>query len=317
MPLKDTEVRALKALDKSYRRADGHGLYIEVFPNGSKLWRLKYRFAGKEKRLALGCYPEVSLAAARATRDQARAKLNQNIDPSLERKRHKAAAKFSAENSFGKIAEEYIASMRKNERADATVLKAVWFLSLLTPAIGAMPIKEIDPQMLLAVLRKLEAKGNHETAKKTRSFASRVFHYAAVTGRADADPTSLLKGSLTSAKAKHYAAILEPNKLGACLRAIDGYDGSPVTKLALQLLPHVFVRPGELRHADWSEIDFEMAIWASRRVRGGGERGQKEPANSCAINCTRSKGGGDSPDREIGSVGTKRCFRLVAYGKRS
>ncbi|MFN3621034.1 tyrosine-type recombinase/integrase [Sphingorhabdus sp.] len=261
MALKDTEIRALRPDDKPFKKADGKGLYLEVFPNGSKLWRLKYRFGGKEKRLALGSYPGVTLADARKKRDQAKVQIENGVDPSLERKRKKASAKLSADDSFNAIGAEYIAKMKKEGRAEATLSKAHWFLSLLKPSIGAMPIREVDPQLLLAALKKLEGLGNYETAKRTRSFASRIFRYAVATGRASSDPAALLSGALVSAKARHYAAILEPNKLGELLRAIDGFTGSPVTKLALQIAPHVFVRPGELRHAEWHEIDFEGAVW--------------------------------------------------------
>lgn len=261
MPLKDTEIRAIRTTDKPIRKADGKGLYVEVFPNGSKLWRLKYRFAGKEKRLALGSYPETGLAEARKRRDAARASLEQGIDPGLERKQEKAAAKVSAANTFESVAQEYLAKMKAEGRAPATLAKAQWFLALLKPAIGTMPVSAVDPQMLLAALRKLEGKGNYETAKRARSFASRVFRYAVVTSRASSDPAALLSGALITVKAKHYAAILDPAKFGELLRAIDDFSGSPITKLAMQIAPHVFVRPGELRHAEWSELDLEGAIW--------------------------------------------------------
>jgi len=201
------------------------------------------------------------LADARKLRDEARSKVADEIDPSLERKRRKAAAKISADDSFERIAGEYIDKMEREGRAEATLLKARWFMSLLKPAIGTMAISEVDPQLLLAALKKLEAKGNYETAKKTRSFASRVFRYGVATGRAKADPAILLNGALISPKAKHYAAILEPKKLGEMLRAIETYTGGPVTKLALQIAPHVFVRPGELRQADWSEFDLNGRQW--------------------------------------------------------
>jgi integrase len=147
------------------------------------------------------------------------------------------------------------------ERAEATLRKARWFLELLSPAIGNMPISDVDPQMMLAPLKRLEARGNRETAKKCRSFASRVFRYGAATGRCNIDPTAILQGALISPKARHYAAILEPVKLGGLLRAIDEFECSPVTKLALQIAPHVYVRPGELRHAEWNEFDFDKNIW--------------------------------------------------------
>ncbi|WP_298166603.1 DUF4102 domain-containing protein [Novosphingobium sp.] len=158
MPLKDAEIRAFRAIDKPVKRADGGGLYLEVFPNGSKLWRLKFRIEGKEKRIALGAYPAVPLADARRRRDAARAQIEQGVDPTIERKREKAVAKFSAENSFEQVAGEYLAKMEGEGRADTTVAKAKWFLALLKPAIGKMPIGEVDPQMLLAALKRLEAK---------------------------------------------------------------------------------------------------------------------------------------------------------------
>lgn len=261
MSLTDAQIRSFRAAEKPFKRADAKGLYIEVMPNGSKLWRFKFRVGGKEKRLALGAYPEIKLAEARKRRDEARAKLDRDIDPAMERKRKRLAAKISADDSFEQIANEYIDKMEREGRAPATVSKAHWFLSLLKPAIGQMAISEVDPQFLLAALKKLEAKGNYETAKKTRSFASRVFRYGVATGRAKNDPAAMLNGALITPKAKHYAAILEPSKLGELLRAIDDYSGSPTSKFAMQIAPHVFVRPGELRHAEWEEFDLSQRIW--------------------------------------------------------
>ena len=192
MPLTVTEIKAFKPKEKSYKKADSKGLYVEVPSNGSKLWRLKYRFGGKEKRLALGSWPEISLAKARELRDDARRKIAEGIDPAMERKKEKAAAKLGAENTFSAIAEEYIETKMVNEgRAEATIKKARWILDLLKPAIGQMALNDVEPQMLLAALRKLEAKGNYETAKKCRSFASRVFRYGAATGRCQNDPAGI------------------------------------------------------------------------------------------------------------------------------
>lgn len=262
MALTDAEIRGFRPIDTPYKRADGGGLYLEVFPNGSKLWRWKFRANGKEKRLALGAYPTVSLKAARQKRDAERAKLEGGFDPAIERKRGKATAKLSAATTFAAIAREYIGSkMTREGRAEATISKARWFLEQLEPAIGSMPISDVDPQMLLGALKRLEAKGRHETAKKCRSFASRVFRYGVATGRCKADPAHLLQGALITPQARHYAAILEPTKLGQLLRAIEHFSGSPVTKAALSIAPHVFVRPGELRHAEWSEFNLEEGVW--------------------------------------------------------
>lgn len=262
MTLTVPEIKAFKAAAKPYKKADNKGLYLEIFPNGSKLWRWKFRIAGKEKRLALGAYPAITLADARMRRDAERKKLDIGIDPTLDRKRAKATAKINAANTFATVAMEYIdAKMVGDGRADATIFKARWFLEQLEPAIGTMPISDVDPQMLLGALKRLEAKGHHETAKKCRSFASRVFRYGVATGRCKADPAQLLNGALISPKARHLAGIVDPAKLGELLRAIDGYSGGPITKVALQIAPHVFVRPGELRHAEWSEFDLEGGIW--------------------------------------------------------
>ena len=280
MAFKDAEIRSLGPGPKPYKKADGKGLHLLIFPNGSKLWRLKYRIAGKEKQLALGQYPDIGLAEARKRRDLARAQIEQGIDPSLDRQRGKAAAKLSADNTFSAIATDYIAKRQKEGLASATISKAHFFLAQLSPAIGSMPIKEVDTQMLLAALKRIEGKGNYETAKRTRSFASRVFRYAVSTGRADADPAALLSGALISVKAKHYAAILKAEEFGVVLRAIDSYDGSPITRFALQFAPHVFVRPGELRHAEWQEFDFDKAVWKIPAGRMKARRPHAVPLSS-------------------------------------
>ena len=260
MSLTDAEVRALTPQNRSCRKWDSRGLYVEVTPTGSKLWHYKYRFNGKEKRLALGSYPKVKLAQARSMRDEARLQLDEGMDPSLERKRAKASRRLGANNTFSTIAAEYILKREKEGLAEVTAAKARWFLKLLEPMIGTLPLNDIDPQLLLAPLKRLEARGLHETAKKTRSFASRVFRYGVATGRASSDPAAILVGALTTHRPKHYAAILQKDRLAELLTAIDQYQ-SPITRLALKILPHVFLRPGELRLAKWSEIDLEKAVW--------------------------------------------------------
>lgn len=260
--LKASEISGLPASDTPDKKTDEKGLYLLIKPNGSKLWYFKYRFGGKEKKMPIGQFPEIGLAQARRIRDVARVKVAEGFDPMLQRKRDKITARINSANSFELVALEYIEEkMVRQNLAEATLRKARWFLDLLKPAIGAMPIAEVDPQMMLAPLKRLEARGNLESAKKCRSFASRVFRYGAATGRCTADPTAILQGALVTPKARHYAAILEPAKLGELLRAIDGYHAHPVTRFALQIAPHVYVRPGELRHAEWSEIDWDKAIW--------------------------------------------------------
>lgn len=262
MPLTAAEIRALQPSRNETKLYDSQGLYLLVSPNGSKHWKMRYTVAGKERKLSFGRYPDVSLKDARKERDDARQLLASGADPSLAKKKAKIKASLATANTFHSLAEEYIdTKMVREGAAKATVDKARWFLSLLKPAIGTMPITEVDPQMLLAPLKKLEARGTLETAKKCRSFASRVFRYGIWTGRCTVDVARDLQGALTSPKAKNYAAILEPAAFGALLRAIEDFDGSAITKFALRLSPHLYVRPGEMRHAEWEEFDLDEAIW--------------------------------------------------------
>lgn len=262
MSLKAAQIRAFPALDTPYRKTDEKGLYLEVRPNGSKAWYYKYRFAGSEKRLSLGNWPEISLAEARDLRDQNRKMLRSGEDPLHKRKMVKIAARLSADNSFQSVAEDFIAvKFVGNLKAPATIEKARWFLSHLTGPIGGRPIAEIEPAEILVVLKKLERQGKRETANRTRSFASRVFRHGVAMAMCKSDPAALLSDALSSPIIKHHAAILEPKKLGELLRAIEDYTGSIVVKLAMQLSPHIYLRPGELRKGKWSEIDWGEAIW--------------------------------------------------------
>jgi integrase len=258
--LKDLEIRILKVRDKIYKCSDERGLYLEVHPSGSKLWRYKYSHLGKDKRIALGRYPEVSLAEARRKRDDARQKLNEGIDPLAERKREKLVAIYKAANTFGDVAKEYIDKMVREGRADTTTTKANWLLEQLAPIAGDA-VADLKPIEVLAALKRIEARGKHETARRCRSFASRVFRYAVATGRAETDPTSVLRGALITPKPKHHSALLEPDAVGELLRAIDAYSGNVMTRVAMQVAPHVMARPGELRQALWSEFDLGSAIW--------------------------------------------------------
>lgn len=262
MPLTAAEIRALQPSENETKLYDSQGLFLVMSPTGSKHWKMRYTFAGKERKLSFGRYPEVSLKDARMKRDEARVLLAGGTDPSFAKKKAKIKATLAIANTFLSLAEEYIdTKMVREGAATATVDKARWFLSLLKPAIGSMPVTEVDPQMLLAPLKKLEARGTLETAKKCRSFASRVFRYGIWTGRCTVDVARDLQGALTSPKAKNYAAILEPAEFGGLLRSIEVFGGSPITKFALQLSPHIYVRPGELRHAEWEEFDLDEAIW--------------------------------------------------------
>ena len=284
MPLKDTEIRAAKATDRDVKLYDGRGLYLLVNSLGSKLWKMRYSYGGKERKLSFGRYPEISLKDAREKRGKARLVLANGEDPSLIRKKAKLTAKLNTSNTFASIAQEYIETkMVREGAAKATIDKARWFLGLLAPAIGSMPITEVDPQMLLAPLKKMEARGTLETAKKCRSFASRVFRYGIWTGRCSVDVARDLQGALTSPKAKNYAAILEPDKFGQLLRVIEDFDGSPITKFALRLSPHVYVRPGELRHGEWGEFDLDEGIWRIPAGKMKARRGHDVPLSRQAI----------------------------------
>jgi integrase len=284
MALKALEIKALHPQGKVYRKADEKGLYIEVFPNGSKLWRMKYRFNGAEKRLSLGAYPEVSLADAREKRDAARKALREGIDPGHERKMAKVAAKVSAGNSFQSVAEDFIETkLVANGKAGPTIEKARWFLSHLTPALGSRPIAEIEPAELLAVLKKIERKGKRETARRTRALASRVFRFGVATARCKTDPASLLGDALSAPIVRHHAAILDPKLLGDFLRAIDAYSGGPIVRIAMQLAPHLFLRPGELRQGLWQEIDWDNKIWNVPAERMKRRRPHSVPLSRQAI----------------------------------
>lgn len=281
MALTDKAIKAAKPRDKDWKLADEKGLYLLVTPAGGRLWRLKFRHIGKEKKLSLGSYPEISLLQARHLRDEARAKLTMGQDPALERRKEKLKRQLAAGATFTAVATEYIdQKMVGDGKAEATITKARWFLEQLKPAIGHMALSDVDPQMMLAALKRLEAKGVLETAKKCRSFASRVFRYGVATGRCAADPTHLLQGALVAPKARHFAAILEPRKLGELLRAIDGFSGYPVTIAALRMAPHVFVRPGELRHAEWQEIDFTAKVWKIPPNKMKARRSHEVPLSS-------------------------------------
>jgi integrase len=261
MALKDLEIRRILPKKTPYKVSDEKGLFLLVQPSGARLWRFRYRFRGFEKKLAFGQYPEVSLKEARVKRDIARQQLLDRIDPAEVRRKAELDAILSAATTFNLVADEYIGKMEREGRAKATLVKARWFRNQLDRHIGHRPVSEITPHELLVALRKTEKLKKYETTHRLRSFAGRVFRYAVATARASADPADLLRGALITFKPKHHAAIIDPQGVGELLRAIDGYTGRPETLIALQLAPHVFVRPGELRQAEWSEIDFGAAVW--------------------------------------------------------
>jgi integrase len=260
MALNDRACKNAKPRETSYRMADAQGLYLEVMPNGSKYWRCKYRFGGKEKRLAFGVYPTISLKEARGKRDAARKLVANAIDPSASRRAAKTAQ--AGADSFEAIAREWLeqTSAKRVQSTNDTIKARVE--DDLLPWIGKRPIKDITAPELLAVLRRVEARGSLIVAKRLRQVAGQVFRYAVATGRAERDPSADLRGALKSPGAeKHFAALTTPAEVGALMRAIDGYQGQFITRCALLLSPLLFVRPGELRAAEWPEFDLDAAQW--------------------------------------------------------
>lgn len=277
MPLTDTAIRNAKPSPKPYKLFDERGLFLIVTPSGGKWWRFRYRFGGKEKLLSLGIYPDIPLASrtikdaeigktrkikgARELRDDARELLAQGIDPGENRKAQKATKQNRAANSFEVVAREWYAkygpswSQAHGERIIRRFERDVF------PWIGGSPIPDVAPSDLLSVIRRIESRGALETAHRALANCSQVFRYGVATGRAERDPSGDLRGALAPVKSKHFAAVTEPNHVAELLRTLDGYQGTLVVACALRLAPLVFVRPGELRKAEWKDISLETAEW--------------------------------------------------------
>jgi integrase len=251
--LTDKAIQAAKPKARPYKLADGEGLTMLVNPNGSKLWRFRYRHEGREKMLGFGSYPDTSAKLAREKREKARKQLAEGLDPSGARQAEKAAR----DNTFEVVAREWL-PLQKERLAPATYAKAVWTLeTLVFPYLGTRPIDKIGAADVLKVLKRIEGRGLHETAHRTRQRISQVCRYAVVTERAQYDVTLNLRGALAPVVSTNHAAIIEPGRIGELLRSIESYKGQAVTWYALRIAPFVFVRPGELRHAEWSEFDLD------------------------------------------------------------
>jgi integrase len=261
MPLTDTAIRNAKPGIKPIRIFDGGGLYLEVSPTGGKLWRLKYRFEKKEKRLSMGIYPAVGLKDARERRDAARKLLADGIDPGENRKAMKATKTDRAANSFEVVAREWFAKHAETLGGDTGQRTIRRLERDVFPWIGARPIADIKAPELLAVARRVESRGAVETAHRALGNCGQVFRYAIATGRAERDPTPDLRGALPPAKSGHFAAVTEPKQVAELLRLFDSYQGTLIVASALKIAPLVFVRPGELRRAEWAQIDLEAAEW--------------------------------------------------------
>ena len=260
VPLTDIKVKATKPSTKPLKLFDGGGLFLLVTPTGGKLWRLKYRFGGTEKLLTLGTYPQTTLTEARQRRTDARSLLDKGIDPAATKKAQKAAETEESE-TFEVIAREWH-NRHSSNWAPSHADKIIRRLELyIFPWIGDKPVRSITPPELLACLRRLEDKGTLDTAHRAKQNCGQVFRYAIASGRADRDPTPDLRGALPPYQKQHYAAITDPEQVGALLRAIDGYRGGFPTVCALKLAPLFFLRPGELRQAEWAEFDLDQAEW--------------------------------------------------------
>jgi integrase len=283
MPLSDFAIRAAKPREKPFKLVDGRGLHILVCPTGGKLWRLKYRFGGKEKLLSFGPYPATSLATARRRRDEAKELLARGIDPSIQKKLDRIKAATSARNTFGAVADEYLANKATNDAADATLIKTRWLLKEIAAPLAVRPIADITPAEILDLLLRVEKSGRRETARRLRGAIGRVFRLAVVTLRAQSDPTFALRGALQTPKVTHRAAITDEKKLGELMRAIDGYTGSPTIAAALKFMALTCARPGEVRGAVRDEINFESRTWRIPAARTKMRRRHEVPLSRQAI----------------------------------
>ena len=257
MALSDTSIRAIRPRERPYKLFDGRGLYLLVQPSGGRWWRLKYRLAGKERGLSLGTYPDISLKTARQRRDEARALVAVGTDPSVVRK----AEQFQQDQTLEGVAREWVSNRSTSwaKSHSSAVIRRLerWVF----PWLGSRPIGEVSAAELLAILRRIEERGRLETAHRVRGYCSQILRYAIATQRAERDVAADLRGALQSAIKRHRAAITEPKALGALLRALEGFEGTFVVSCALRLTPLLFVRPGELRHMEWGEVDLQAGLW--------------------------------------------------------
>ena len=291
MPLTVKAIENAQPQSKPWKLVDERGLYLLISPSGSKRWQLRYSFQGQKKKISFGPFPEVSLKAARTKRDEARAMVADGIDPLGERRNKKLEAKLATENTFASVAREFIA-----KRADdgdkaisaSTERKARWFLSLIEPKLGHLPVSQIPAPLLLSVLNEIQESGRRETGHRLRSFVGRVLNYAIATGRAENNPAPALRGALSAPKVRHHPAVIEPTKLGELLRAIDSYGGHASTKAALALSSHLFQRPGEIRTMRWADLDLDTAVWTIPAEQTKMRREHRVPLSRQAIAIIRS-----------------------------
>ncbi len=262
MPLTLAEIRRAQPQDRSYKLTDGKGLTLLITPNGGRWWRLRYRIGGKERMLSLGTFPEVGLAEARQRRDDARAMIKRGVDPSAVRKTARTSAGLEdGPGTFRAVAAEWIAR-REVVWAARTKGKVIERLNRhVYPYIGSRPIREIEPPEVLSVVRRCEGQGTGEIAHRLLSYIGQVMRYAVATGQAGRDATADLRGVLTPVVGHHYPAVTNPKRVGEILRMIEEHTGEPTVRAALRIAPYVFVRPGELRHMRWADVDIEAREW--------------------------------------------------------
>lgn len=283
MALSELQIRNAKRKSKAYKLSDGAGLQLWIAPDGAKRWRLAYRFGGKQKVLALGVYPAVSVKQAREAREKAKAQLGLGQGPSLTRKLAKSNVADGGSDTFEALCKELLEKKRREGRSELTIGKVEWLLNLVKRDLGPRPISQITAVEVLRSLKIVEARGRLETAKRLRANIGQVFRLAIATGRAENDPTGALRGALASPWVKHRAAIIDPKKFGGLLRAIDGYEGTPETKAALQFSALTFGRPGEVRAAEWTEIDLDAGVWSISAEKMKMRRPHRVPLSKQAI----------------------------------
>ncbi len=288
MHLSHFAVTKARPEQKPYKLSDGAGLHLLVEPNGSKLWRFRYRFAGRENMLTFGAYPIVSLADARQKRDEARKLLAAGVDLSAKRKQDKAAGATATANTFGTIADEVLANKEANEAASSTMDKNRWLLKNLAEPLTNRPISQITAAEILQLLKRIETSGRREFARRLRGLIGSVFRYAIVTLRATSDPTIATHGALLTPKVQHRAAIVDEGQLGGLMRAIDGYDGWPTVAAALKFTALTFARPGEVRGATRKEFDLEKAVWSISGERTKMRRPHEVPLSRQAVKLLQS-----------------------------
>lgn len=323
MKLNARQVDAAKPREKAYKLADGAGLYLEVVPSGSRYWRMKYRFNGKEKRMAFGVYPAVSLAQARALRDEAKKKLAEGIDPSFAKKEEKLVRDVQLTNTFQAVALEWHGTKvsRWSEGYASDIIEA--FNKDIFPYIGQQPVNEIKPLVLLNVLRRMESRGATEKAKKVRQRCSEVFRYAIVTGRAEYNPAADLTSAMSGHESKHYP-FLTVEELPAFFKALAGYTGSPLVVLAARLLILTGVRTGELRGAFWSEFDLEKAVWEIPAERMKMKRPHLVPISTQALEIVQQLKvmsgqyplvfpGRNDPRKTMSEASINQVFKRIGY----